>query len=132
VTCQACHAGQVYKGTPRTCASCHAEPASHKGTFGTDCARCHTTSTWAGATFRHTFPLHHGRGKRESSTCATCHATANDFRTYTCYGCHKHQPAGIERKHRNLRRAELQNCVRCHPTGREHEKREKEPEGDSE
>jgi hypothetical protein len=121
--CRSCHAENVFRGTPRTCVSCHAEPRAHKGRFGTDCAGCHSTTTWEGATFKHTFPLNHGLRRGRTSTCATCHPAAGDYRTWTCYGCHAHQPARIERKHVRKGIHEFQNCVRCHPTGREHEHR---------
>lgn len=120
--CQACHAGPVYKGTPQTCNSCHTEPSAHAGRFGTDCAGCHTTATWAGATFAHRFPLNHGTKKQGPSTCATCHPAANDFKTYTCYGCHAHTADRIERKHHRIAAAELADCVRCHANGREHDR----------
>jgi hypothetical protein len=114
--CQSCHRDNVFQGTPQSCVSCHAEPEVHKGRFGVGCRECHSTSTWSGATFKHTFPLDHGRRGR-ASECATCHTEPDDYRTYTCYGCHAHEPARVERKHKGI--VNLQNCVRCHPTGRE-------------
>jgi hypothetical protein len=119
VDCKACHVGNVFQGTPQTCASCHIEPNVHKGSYGTACAQCHTTTAWTGAVFKHTFPITHGQ-RRNKNTCATCHTTANDFRTYTCYSCHEHQPAKMEKRHANRRIANLQRCADCHPTRREH------------
>ena len=60
VTCQQCHGGGQYKGTPTTCAACHAKPASHGSAYGSSCASCHTTTAWLPATFNHaktSFPL---------------------------------------------------------------------------
>jgi hypothetical protein len=41
--------------------------------------------------------------------------------TYTCYGCHEHNPSEIEQEHREEGISDFQNCVACHPTGREKE-----------
>jgi hypothetical protein len=123
VGCASCHPRNVFKGTPQACASCHAEPAVHKGRYGTDCARCHSAASWGGATFKHTFPLSHGARRRRTNACATCHPKAHDYRTYTCYGCHAHEPGRIERKHVRRGITDFEGCVRCHPTGREHERR---------
>jgi hypothetical protein len=46
VECNSCHTSGAHKGTPTTCAGCHAEPQVHKGRFGKDCANCHTTDDW--------------------------------------------------------------------------------------
>lgn len=115
--CAACHEGGSFAGTPRDCVACHAEPREHLGRFGTACGGCHGTDTWQGATFRHAFPLSHG--SRAPVPCATCHTAG--YETYTCYGCHAHTPAGIEREHREEGISDLRDCARCHPTGREHE-----------
>jgi hypothetical protein len=122
VDCAACHVNNVFKGTAQTCAKCHAEPQVHKGKFGQECAQCHSTETWKGAKFKHTFPLDHGRRGRVIE-CANCHNKPNDMKAYTCYGCHEHQEARIVRKHPKLNAMQLQNCVKCHPTGRESERR---------
>jgi hypothetical protein len=119
VDCKGCHANNVFKGTPQTCASCHAEPQVHKGKFGTDCAGCHSTTKWEGAAFKHTFPLNHGN-RRRTIDCATCHTTPDNFTMYTCYGCHEHEKARMERRHAGRRIANLDQCARCHATGREH------------
>jgi hypothetical protein len=124
--CRACHASGVYQGTAQTCVGCHAEPAAHQGRFGTDCARCHTTLTWTGASFRHSFPLNHGRGRRGSNSCAICHPAADDFRVYTCYGCHQHRPDNTERKHLRHGIVDFEQCAKCHTFGRKnHRKKEK-------
>jgi len=45
------------------------------------------------------------------------------FNTYTCYNCHEHTPAKIERIHsrRNIANAKLNDCVSCH--GRKRDRR---------
>ncbi len=115
VTCAKCHVNSVFKGTPQTCVSCHAEPQEHLGAFGTDCAQCHSTNTWQGATFNHTFPLNHGESG--NIACKTCHVTTN-FKEYTCYGCHAHNPNQIQARHLGEGISNFQDCVRCHATGR--------------
>ncbi|HLW65085.1 MAG TPA: hypothetical protein VKS79_07150 [Gemmataceae bacterium] len=131
VDCAACHVNNVFKGAAQTCVKCHAEPQVHKGKFGQECAQCHSTETWKGAKFKHTFPLDHGRRGRVIE-CVTCHNKPNDMKAYTCYGCHEHEEARIARKHPKLNAMQLQNCVKCHPTGRENERRGGERERERE
>jgi hypothetical protein len=122
LACAACHINNVFHGTAKTCAACHKEPQSHKDRvgFSTNCASCHSTSAWGSAApLHHTFPLDH-HNKKQSLACTTCHTTANNFRSYTCYGCHAHELNKMERKHARLNVAELAQCARCHPNGREH------------
>jgi hypothetical protein len=117
--CEGCHAGQVFKGAPKTCVGCHQDPAYHLGAFGAACADCHTAAGWRPARYNrpHTFPLDHG--KAGVSSCKTCHPA--QLNAYTCYGCHDHTPADIERKHVEEGIRDFANCARCHPTGREEE-----------
>ncbi|MBI5303969.1 MAG: hypothetical protein HY868_17675 [Chloroflexi bacterium] len=117
VACGKCHVNNRFRDTPRDCARCHPDPQVHRGQFGNDCAACHTTAAWRPARLiKHTFPLIHGNKGKESA-CAVCHP--KNYATYTCYGCHEHTQAEITRAHQKERIADLQNCVKCHPTGRE-------------
>src|SRR5262249_6461599 len=106
VDCKMCHVNGMFKGTTQTYAGSHAQPKKHTGKIGTDCASCHTTNTWEGATFKHTFPITHGKGK--ANACTTCHKVQGDYKTYTCYGCHEHDPARIARRHKNV--VNIDNC----------------------
>src|SRR5205823_5606613 len=111
--CRQCHVNNTFKGTAKSCVSCHAEPKAHKGRFGTGCADCHTTSTWSGAVFKHAvFPINHRSTK---NTCATCHNDTSNFVSYTCYNCHAHTPAREMARNsharRNLTQAKLDNCI---------------------
>lgn len=118
--CESCHVNKQFKGTPKECAACHAEPQIHAGVFGADCAACHSTTAWTPAALKnHTFPLNHGESGEIA--CATCHPST--YTEYTCYGCHEHTPARIESKHaeEGIRGARLNDCAACHPTGREEE-----------
>ncbi len=117
--CESCHVGQVFKGTAKTCAGCHQDPAYHLAAFGTACADCHTADAWRPARYDrpHTFPLNHGESG--VSSCKTCHPA--QLKAYTCYGCHEHTPAEIQRKHVEEGIPDFANCMKCHPTGREEE-----------
>lgn len=94
------------------CAACHAAPANH---YPGQCSACHNTSTFAGATFNHTFPIYH---EGANGDCATCHP-GNDTRSYTCYSCHNQQE--MMGKHSEEGIGDISNCVRCHADGREHD-----------
>ena len=119
VACERCHQNDVFKGTSTACVSCHEDPAFHLGLFGTDCAACHTTTAWRPAAFngRHTFPLNHGESGVVS--CATCHPSV--FTAYTCYGCHEHNEFGVRAEHLEEGISNFEDCMSCHPTGREGE-----------
>jgi hypothetical protein len=127
VDCKSCHKTNNFKGTPQNCVSCHAEPAVpavHKMHYGTDCARCHTTMGFTGATFKHTFPIDHGRRRSttKSNTCANCHSDLAHSTAYTCYGCHEHEKTRIERRHARLKVDNLDLCAKCHGPGRRRER----------
>lgn len=126
VECRACHqdaaTARAVAQPPTECVGCHRDDDTHRGSMGEDCAACHGTSTWEDAQFDHTFPLTHG--SRRPSECELCHQDApRSYERYTCYGCHEHSPANIAGEHREegISAAEMVDCVRCHPTGREHE-----------
>ncbi|MFT3893546.1 MAG: cytochrome c3 family protein [Anaerolineales bacterium] len=140
VQCKACHANG-YKGTPTNCFACHAKDDNHNGQFGTDCGSCHTTKSWAGATFDHSmtgFPL---IGKHAGAPCQSCHSNGYKGTPTNCYACHAkddnhngqfgtdcgtcHTPKGwggasfnhsitgfpLDGKHAGL------NCTKCHSGG---------------
>lgn len=97
LSCESCHAGNRFKGTPNTCIGCHQQdfsktinPNHIAAGFSTDCQTCHSTSTWTGASFNHnltTFPL---TGNHLSVSCESCHKN-NVFKglPQTCYACHQ-------------------------------------------
>jgi len=123
VTCDACHEGarslQDYQQAPQDCYACHAEDDEHDGAYGRGCGDCHSAKGWDDVTFDHeVFPLDHGSEEREP-TCETCHPDGTD--AYTCYGCHEHTTGNVRDEHEGRSLAELQDCVRCHPGGREAE-----------
>ena len=81
VSCQGCHAGGTFKGTPSACAACRARPASHGSVLSGGCASCHTTRAWRPASFNgpHPFPMSHGGA---GGSCATCHPSS--LTSYSC------------------------------------------------
>jgi hypothetical protein len=113
IDCQACHTNLVYRGTPKLCYECHAEPDIHTGFFGQKCQYCHNQSKWTPAYLSvHTFPL--GHGSQESSPCQTCHI--DRYSEYTCYGCHEHQREAVITSHlqAGIHEAEIPACAMCH------------------
>ena len=107
--CVACHLGGQFKGTPTTCISCHRGDDKHNGSFGTNCAACHKTTTWADWTFDHSkssFPL---TGAHRSATCAACHK-GGVFKgtSTTCSACHA-RPASHDSNFNGV-------CSACHTT----------------
>jgi hypothetical protein len=114
--CQDCHTGRPLEELSTGCIACHAEPELHDGRFSVDCEACHTTSAWRPARLRyHTFLLDHG--SEGDVACQVCHP--DEYVTYTCYGCHYHEPAQTERQHRGKTSGDITDCARCHPTGKE-------------
>ncbi len=101
------------------CESCHAAPTSdshaHLTGAKVQCQQCHTTEGWKPATFEHAkfFEL----DRNHAVACVTCH-TENDYKRYTCYGCHEHTPDNIREKHEEEGVGNLDNCVSCHKSPR--------------
>jgi hypothetical protein len=121
VACNACHTSGTHKGTPATCGGCHAEPKSHMGKFGTDCAKCHSTASWrtvsfsvptgggSGPTFDHSktaFPL---TGHHATVDCKKCHID-NKFKgtSTTCVSCHAEPKVHLGKFGKD--------CSKCHTT----------------
>ena len=89
LTCTQCHTSGVFSGLSTACVSCHAQPADHAGTFGTDCAQCHNTSNW-NASFNHPGGCDGNCATHRGATCADCHPV--NYSTYTCSKCHDRTP----------------------------------------
>jgi hypothetical protein len=103
------------------CANCHQKPVDtlHRQ-VAANCQLCHTTRAWRPATFDHDKYFRFDRHHR--TDCTTCHV-GGEYTKYTCYGCHEHTLARIEREHREEGIRDFQNCVKCHRSGDEHESR---------
>ena len=119
VECLTCHIDQTYAGTTRDCVGCHEEPEMHIGLFGVKCERCHVATAWLPAQLTvHTFLVDHGLDETtEEMTCETCHV--DTYTEYPCYSCH--DAIEMEDFHADIDIEAYENCVECHPTGREDE-----------
>jgi hypothetical protein len=99
------------------CQDCHKAPKDslHQQISG-NCSQCHSQEKWLPATFDHNkyFVLDGNHNTR----CATCHVR-DDYKRYTCYGCHEHSPSNIRRKHIEEGIRDFDNCVKCHRSANE-------------
>jgi hypothetical protein len=119
--CGECHQNNVFTGTSSDCVSCHLDsyqatqnPNHGTAGFGTDCAGCHNTAAWRGATVAHpaTFPLTNSHQR----ACSSCHQGG----VYTglnpaCVSCHlaDYQQA-LDPPHVSFQLS--QQCEQCHAT----------------
>jgi hypothetical protein len=127
VACTKCHVNNVFAGTPTDCYSCHkadytgtTNPNHAASSFPTTCATCHTTTSWAGATFNHTwFPIYSGTHAGKWTTCADCHVNSSDYSVFSCITCHQHSQANTDGNHRGVKNYvySATSCYSCHPTG---------------
>lgn len=128
VPCASCHVGNNYTTVPTDCYSCHKadytgvqNPNHVASVFPTTCATCHTTTTWAGATFNHTwFPIYSGTHAKVWTTCADCHLDASNYNSFSCTNCHTHNQTSTDSIHRSVRGYSYTPtaCYQCHPQGR--------------
>src|SRR6266567_1782431 len=119
VACTQCHINNVYTGTPTDCYACHktqynstTNPNHITAGFPTTCATCHNTTSWAGATFNHTwFNVNHGGA---NGVCATCHTNSADYSVFTCTNCHA--KTSTDRQHGGVNGYIYNsvNCYACH------------------
>lgn len=98
-----------------SCASCHED--AHRGKFGTDCSRCHTTEGFrvvAQAQFDHSktaFPL---RGRHAGVECVRCHRSGrmtDPLAHDRCADCHRDAHDG-----QFAHRSSGGECGDCHTT----------------
>jgi nitrate/TMAO reductase-like tetraheme cytochrome c subunit len=81
--CERCHVNGL-SAPGKGCSSCHG--SQHGGL--TNCASCHTTSSWIPSTFHHPAAGDHSAS---SFACSACHP--NGFASYNCT-CHGGSPPG--------------------------------------
>lgn len=121
VDCVACHT-TGYVGTSSECYACHradyetaADPNHVAGGFPTDCATCHTPTTWQQSSFDHNrtaFPL---TGAHASQTCTQCHASGYTGTPTDCYACHQTDYAATTDPDHAASNIPT-TCVVCHST----------------
>ena len=124
VSCYNCHTTEEWSvagtfdhdriiGVAKTaCGSCHPAPgdAFHQ-LLQEPCGACHSTTQWVPSTFDHAryFTL----DRDHNVKCITCH-TNNNFKVYTCYGCHEHSESGIRGEHEKHGIFNFSDCASCH------------------
>jgi nitrate/TMAO reductase-like tetraheme cytochrome c subunit len=130
--CTDCHINNNYSLTSANtaCYGCHQAQWNSTQTLGgsipnhlaagypTTCDSCHTTSSWLGATFDHTyFPLPH-----HASVCNDCHQVSTDYSSFTCINCHTttaHQQTVTVNQHAGVANFVYgpTTCYNCHKNG---------------
>jgi hypothetical protein len=126
--CAACHADGVYQGKPTACYSCHR--ADYEGTrdpnhdaagFSTDCALCHTTTSFDGARYvQHDgpyFPIYSGTHNGRWSSCADCHTNSSNYSVFSCFRCHSQSETDPRHDEVSDYRYDSAACYSCHPRG---------------
>jgi len=130
-SCKDCHntSGWKFEGTfnhdmitateKNNCATCHSRPDdSFHASLRDNCDKCHSTDKWKPSTFDHSdyFVL----DKDHDVKCNTCH-TNNNFKSYSCYGCHEHSENKMIEEHREEGILNISDCVSCHKSANEHD-----------
>ncbi len=121
--CVSCHNDGVYDGKSTACYSCHqsdyasATPTHNATSFPTSqCAVCHSTSTWSGGLFNHantSFPL---TGAHVSAACSSCHGdNVYDGKSTACYSCHQAKYTTATPPH-TAASFPTNACATCHNT----------------
>ncbi len=121
--CTACHGDGVYQGKTTLCYGCHqadysgtTDPRHTTPSFPTTCTPCHTTTSWAGATFNHAataFPL---TGAHIAATCVSCHGDGvYAGKSTACVSCHQTDYNNTTDPHHTLPSYPT-TCTNCHGT----------------
>ncbi len=121
VPCANCHVNNNYQNLPTDCYGCHkkdydntTDPNHKAAGFPTTCLTCHTTQSWQGAIFNHTwFPRDHGGAK----TCSNCHTNPSNYAVFSCTICHAKQQTDQEHQGVGGYVYNSPNCYQCHPSG---------------
>lgn len=97
------------------CRSCHQGPVDNvHSNSNQECSTCHTMDRWRPATLDHAQYFRFDKNHR--SDCVSYHQN-NNYKEYTCYGCHEHAQAKIKQEHEKAGIYSYQNCLLCHPGG---------------
>lgn len=91
--CVSCHTKPASEWKPpQSCSGCHGADDTHKGLLGSDCATCHSETSWAKIHFDHDTDAGFILGGAHAKTaCATCHKQPTPVASppVSCAGCHK-------------------------------------------
>lgn len=132
IRCENCHilpgfGGIFSPANENDCIACHQAEydREHSGTqFPTTCNACHGLDSWLGASFAEHdsryFPIQSGPHAGRWSDCSTCHIAPDQFSVFSCLGCHQHDQAPMDEKHRERSGYVYESgaCYNCHPRGR--------------
>ena len=121
VPCNQCHVNNNYINVPTDCYSCHqkdynntTDPNHKAAGFPTTCQTCHSTTSWQGAVFNHTwFPMKHGG----ASTCSNCHTNPSNYAVFSCTVCHGKTQTDQQHQGVSGYVYNSPNCYQCHPNG---------------
>lgn len=131
LSCERCHVGGVFTGTPTACVACHQDdydgtndPDHAAAGFPANCSECHNTTRWEGATFDHSqwFPIYSGTHRGRWNNCNECHNNPASFADFSCLGCHPHDDRAETDGHHQGESGysyDSQACYSCHPQGRQ-------------
>ena len=127
LTCDTCHKGSYTGNLPSDCYGCHksdytgtTNPNHAAAMFPTTCNTCHTTVTWLGAVFNHTwFPIYSGSHAGRWTSCGDCHTNSANYAAFSCITCHTHSQANTSPEHSDVRGYSYgpTTCYTCHPSG---------------
>ncbi len=131
VACNLCHTSSAVP--PTDCYSCHTAQWNSTATLGgtvpnhmavgwtgtpAQCATCHTTTNWLGATFTHSwFSTTHGNA---GGICGTCHKNSSDYSVFMCSNTTCHPPANVNSNHQGVSGYVYSTgvtCYACHKNG---------------
>jgi hypothetical protein len=124
--CATCHQGN-YTTTPNTCNGCHNadytatnNPNHIQAQFPTDCATCHSESSWTPTTFNHDgqfFPIYSGNHNGVWTQCIDCHSNATNYSVVNCTTCHQNPETNEQHPGVNGYVYSSPACLACHPQG---------------
>lgn len=91
LVCASCHTSIAFKPVRKDCFGCHPEPAVHKGMYGTECEKCHSTQTFGDLKAIHDVGDFSLRGAHDQVDCAKCHPRGEKLRGSgnLCITCHR-------------------------------------------
>lgn len=89
--CASCHKSIAFKPVRPDCVGCHAEPAIHKGRYGTACEKCHSTTSFTDIRAQHDVGDFSLTGAHDQLACARCHPNGEKLRGSgnLCINCHR-------------------------------------------
>jgi hypothetical protein len=82
------------------CITCHANQDRHRGSFGTSCVQCHTTTAWTIPEFKHP--------PETSTSCMQCHQAPPSH-----YMMHFEM---VSKSVAGQEHAQVRDCFKCHQT----------------